>query len=398
VPEADERAVHELVSRGTIGIFVNGVSMFNYTDTFSYADKGVWSYDANVAEAGIVNSDISHATPSNLPQFPKSRGIFHNHQMSSILLRQLNDPFVAGEAKHSGLVGFAVDSNPVYGPLGYTSTDTSSGLKVLRSSYVARNWLSKMGTGNRSSIPGWAVLNWDGAHAAGDDLLNLFRKKKADMLYTDGAKSGAVTYAGSDSKLAAEIKALQETVGLHRDAQGYVYWETGVALPSGGSVKAKNYLLKSSDLWGPTFDQQILPASYQVADIDKFYFEARLGSFAEDYEFVAGYGDLDFYNGIESYLPDRNASAYHYVTPYSTSLTDKDRLSGASFPYFLGVQFKSRVPAFNSNLDTSGAMTYFRDNASKLKTIYDLGVTGRDEAGKTQTGSVPQTWRATLGE
>ncbi len=392
-PEADDRPVHELASKGTIGIFVNGVSMFNYTDTFAYADKGIWSYDANVAEVSIVNSDVSHATPSNLPQFPQSRGIFHNHQVSSILLRQLNDPFVTGRKQHSRLLGFAIDSNPIYGPVGYTSKDKSSGLKVLKSSYVPRAWLAGQGTGNRSSVPEWVVLNWNGSNASGGQLLNLFGKNKADVLFTDGATAGPVTYAGGDTKLAAEIKALQEKVGLQRDAQGYVYWEGSVTLPGGGGAKVRNYLLNSADLWGPAFGQKILPASYQIADIDKFYFQAGLGAFSEDYEYVAGYGDLDFYNGIDSYLPDRGASAYHYATPFSAGLGDRDRLKRSSFPYFVGIQYKSRVLRFNDSLDTTGRVSYFADNAGRLKTLFDLGVTARGAE-----GAVPSTWRKTLNE
>lgn len=92
----DDNALHKLAGRGAIGFFVNGVSIFNYTDTFSYNDKGAWAYDANVAEALIVNSDVAHATPSDLPLFPKSGGIFHNHQMSIDLLKQLHDPFIDG--------------------------------------------------------------------------------------------------------------------------------------------------------------------------------------------------------------------------------------------------------------------------------------------------------------
>ena len=396
-PTEDTRPTHDLADKGAIGIFVNGVSIFNYTDTFAYADKGLWSYDANVAEAPIVNADVSHATPSNLPQFPKGPGIYHNHQVSGILLHQLKDPFVAGRLEPSKLLGFAIDSNPIYGPIGYTSKDKSSGLKVLHSSYVPRAWLEKEGTGHRSSMPAWAVAGWDGSNASGEHLLNLFEKKKADVLYADGAKEGPVTYTGTDGKLAAEIEALQKKVGLKRDALGYVYWESSVTLPGGGTATTRNYLLKSSDLWGPDLDASILPASYQIADVDKFYFKAKLGTFAEDYAYVAGYGDLDFYNGIDSYLPDRGTSAYHYVTPFAAAIGDKNRMHTASFPYVIGIQYKSRVDPFNQPLDDAARLTYLSDHAGTLETVLDLGVTGKDDKGQPARGSVVELWQKSLG-
>lgn len=394
-PEMETRTTHNFADKGAIGIFVNGVSIFNYTDTFAYADKGVWSYDANVAEALIVNSDISHATPSNLPQFPKSRGIFHNHQMSVRLLAELKDPYFSGKLSHSKLVGFAIDSNPIYGPLGYSSRDASSGLKTLKSSYVKRAWTTAKGRGSnhRSSIPEWAVIGWDNSNASGTTLLNLFKKAKSDLLYSDGKTDGLVSYDGKDDKLSAEIKLLNGSVGLKRDAQGYVYWENTVSLPNGSKVAKKNYLLKGSDLWGPDIDEAILPASYQVADKDKFYFKARNGSFAEDYEFVAGYGDLDFYNGIDSYLPERGTNAYHYVATFSADVKDKARLKSASFPYFVGIQYKGKPDPFNDSIDSTARVTYFSGSASGLKTIFDLGVMGKNDQGQWVRGSIPETWQ-----
>lgn len=391
-PTADDRPVHDFASKGTVGIFVNGVSIFNYTDTFAYENKGVWSFDANVAEALIVNSDVSHCTPSNLPQLPKSRGIFHNHQMSVKLLEQLKDPYFLGERAHSKLAGFAIDSNPIYGPLGYTSKDQTSGVKVLKSSYVKREWLAT-GTNHRSSVPEWVVLNWNNSNASSKRLLNLFQELKADMLYADGAADGPVKYNGTDGKLGAEIKAINVSVGLKRDAQGYAYWEYTVVLANGDKAAKKNYLLKSSELWGPDFDAQILPATYQVADKDKFYFKARIGAFAEDYEFVAGYGDLDFFNGIDSYLPERGTNAYHYVATFSADVTDSARLKSASFPYFIGIQYKSKPDAFNDSIDNTARTKFFSEGADSLKTVFDLGITGKNDQGQVERADIPALWQ-----
>lgn len=314
-------------------------------------------------------------------------------------MAQLQDPFALGTLAHSKVLGFAIDSTPIYGPLGYTTKDRSSGLKVLKSSYVKRSWLTagQKGSGHRSSLPEWAVDSWDGSNQSGTKLVNLFQKSKADMLYSDEASQGPVTYRGDDSKLAAEIAYFQTWTTLYRDKQGFVYWQSEVAKPDGTKVFVKNYLLKSSKLWGPDFDASILPASYQVADKDIFYFKAVVGTFAEDYEYIAGYGDLDFYNGIDTYVPERNGDIYHYVAGYNAKLSDKDRLTKAQFPYIVGIQYKNTVDPFNLRSGDTVKSQYFADPSNKPETIYDLGVVGKLTDGTIDRASVISVWQQKLG-
>ncbi len=291
---------------------------------------------------------------------------------------------------HSKLVGFAIDSYPIYGPLGYASKDKSSGIQVLKSSYVKRNWLSSGGgTGIRSSIPDWVVRNWDGSNEAGANLVNLFGKPKADILLSDAGGDGPVKYAGDDAKLAAEIAALGKKHGLKRDSLGYVYWDANVRNPGGKTVAVRNYVLKSSDLWGAKVGAEILPVSYQVADRDKFLFKADVGAFAEDYEFISGYGDLDFHNGIDSYVPEQNRSVYHYVASFGAELSDRRRLKQASFPYFVGIRYKGVVDPF---ADKARAK-YLTENGDQYRTVFDLGIVGRGDDRKLQRASVIEVWK-----
>lgn len=124
--------------------FTVSFSIFTYINTFTYENKDTWSYEAFVAEGAAINDDGAHSTPTRE---------YHNHVQSADTLGKLDDPFAIGNLEQSLLVGYGLDGNPVYGPLGYTTTDGSGDLEVLRSSYVKRDWLDHT-TGNRSSLPG----------------------------------------------------------------------------------------------------------------------------------------------------------------------------------------------------------------------------------------------------
>jgi YHYH protein len=385
-PIAETDSVHGLTSSNSVGIFVNGSGIFNYTDTFSWERGGVWSYEAFVAEAAAINDDGAHANPT---------GAFHNHVQSAEVLKGLNDPFALGNCEHSLLIGYGIDGNPVYGPLGYTTKEGRDQLKVLRSSYVKRNWLEHT-TGNRSSLPGWAVQNWDGKAVSGTSILNLSGLDKSQVLYSDGVLDGVVSYSGTDTALATEIAWYNDGSHAHplmEDALGYAYWEHTVALPDhSGTVKTRNYLLNSSALWGPGYDETIQPGLYPVDRMEEFSFVAAAGAFAEDYEFVEGYGDLDFYNGINSYIPDLGKSQYHYVTTFYSNLADADRLDRFAFPYVLGIQYKGAIDPFNS--DGATRIAFFSNPNNRLLTVYDLGITGKDDNGNLMSGSVLTTWQA----
>jgi Ca2+-binding RTX toxin-like protein len=219
---------------------------------------------------------------------------------------------------------------------------------------------------------------------------------KSNVLYSDGVIDGVVTYSGTDAELAAEIAWYNDAANGHslkEDASGYAYWEHTVALPDGsGETKTQNYLLKSSDLWGPGYDETIQPGMYPEDRKDEFSFTAAVGSFAEDYEFVEGYGDLDFYNGIDSYIPALGKSEYHYVTTFSSDLADEDRLEGVAFPYVLGIQYKGEVDEFNSDGQTR--IDFLADTNNGLETVYDLGITGKDDSGNPIASSVIDTWES----
>jgi len=135
---------------GNIGVFINGVALFDYGDAFTWTassssdvmqngDK-VWYRDAVVAErAGF---DCSKAHPAN--------GNYHHHQNPSafnldlVVLSTICDTYasdglyVINSAVHSPLIGFAYDGYPIYGPYAYINTNGTGEIARMKSSFSLR--------------------------------------------------------------------------------------------------------------------------------------------------------------------------------------------------------------------------------------------------------------------
>jgi hypothetical protein len=158
---------------GQIGIFVDGVAMYNswdaYTwDTTNQSDQqnitGYWNRDAYVNEG--VSFDPGYAHQQNT-------GVYHYHADPLGLRYQLGDHVdynstaktfsedSSTPTKHSPILAWTADGYPVYGPYGYSNaTNASSGIRRMVSGYVVRN--GQYGTSNltlygRITIPAWAA-------------------------------------------------------------------------------------------------------------------------------------------------------------------------------------------------------------------------------------------------
>ncbi len=139
---------------GPIGVWVNGVDMFNAKDANSYNNQNVWHSNAVVVEASGFDSALGH---------PEQSGGYHHHQHPVSLAAQLGE-----DSSHvSPLLGYAFDGFPVYGAYMYANPDGSGGVKRMVSSYQLRSGLS-----HRNSV---VHLNADGSTtnsnvAAGPDV------------------------------------------------------------------------------------------------------------------------------------------------------------------------------------------------------------------------------------
>lgn len=140
---------------GNIGIFINGVALFDYRDGVSWKNStnalaggplmgmgdGVWNRDAVVAERHGFDCAKGHPAMGN----------YHHHQNPSAFnldlvtvsnicdLYAADGLYVMDSTQHSPLIGFAYDGFPIYGAYGYRNTDGTGGITRLKSSYQLRN-------------------------------------------------------------------------------------------------------------------------------------------------------------------------------------------------------------------------------------------------------------------
>ncbi len=109
---------------GHIGVWRNGVSVFNAKDARSYNNKNIWHQNAIVVEAASFDDCLGHPAPN---------GEYHHHLNPVCLYDQAN------KTAHSPIIGYAFDGFPVYGAYGYANTDGTGDITRMRTSYRERS-------------------------------------------------------------------------------------------------------------------------------------------------------------------------------------------------------------------------------------------------------------------
>jgi hypothetical protein len=159
---------------GNIGVFINGVALFDYRDGVSWQNstnslKGgplggqgdnVWNRDAIVGER--LGFDCSKGHPA--------MGNYHHHQNPSAFKLDIavistictvynaDGLYVIDSTKHSPLIGFAYDGFPIYGAYAYKNTNGTGGITRMKSSYSKRNITTRTTLYTGASVtPGPAV-------------------------------------------------------------------------------------------------------------------------------------------------------------------------------------------------------------------------------------------------
>ena len=168
---------------GTCGLFVDGVPLFNTSDTFSYDTSaggdqrptnqnrgdGYWNRDAFTNEGVTFDAGNTHQAMEK----------FHYHASPAALRSTLGDsvdydPSVVykgiGKAspytenfngQHSPIIAWANDGIPMYGPYGYSDpTDPTSAIRRMESGYQKRdgsNGTTNLDSTGRTTMPQWIV-------------------------------------------------------------------------------------------------------------------------------------------------------------------------------------------------------------------------------------------------
>lgn len=158
---------------GLIGIFVDGVAMYNSWDAYTYDTTngtdvqniiGYWNRDAYVNEG--VSFDPGYAHQQNTGQYHYHadpiglRYLLGDHVDFNATVKTFSED-TNTPTKHSPILAWVADGVPLYGPYGYSNaTNAGSGIRRMVSGYVIRN--GQYGTSNltvngRTTIPVWAV-------------------------------------------------------------------------------------------------------------------------------------------------------------------------------------------------------------------------------------------------
>ncbi len=106
---------------GHIGVWSNGVSIFNAKDGMSYNNAGIWNRDALFFEGISFDNCLGHPAPG---------GEYHHHVNPTCLYDDKDS------THHSPIIGYAFDGYPIYGAYAYTNTDGTGAIKRMKSSYA----------------------------------------------------------------------------------------------------------------------------------------------------------------------------------------------------------------------------------------------------------------------
>ena len=167
---------------GNIGIFVNGVALFDYRDGVAWNSNSnslcgglpgmspcpggpgasfSWNRDAIRAEKAGFDCSKGHPAMGN----------YHHHQNPSAFkldltvisnvcdLYDADGLYVIDSTVHSPLIGYAYDGFPIYGAYGFKNADGTGGITRIKSSYQLRNITARTVWADGTDVPDGPVVS-----------------------------------------------------------------------------------------------------------------------------------------------------------------------------------------------------------------------------------------------
>ena len=168
-------------SGGNIGIFINGVALFDYRDGVA------WNTNANALCGGPGNPPCPggptatmswnrDAIPAEKAGFDCSKGHpamgnYHHHQNPSAFkldltvisnvcdLYDADGLYVIDSTVHSPIIGYAYDGFPIYGAYGYKNADGTGGITRIKSGYQLRNITTRTVWADGTDVPDGPIMS-----------------------------------------------------------------------------------------------------------------------------------------------------------------------------------------------------------------------------------------------
>lgn len=165
IPRLPQAADPTPLQPGHIGVWSNGLSIFDIRSGQSYHNNNIWHVDA-VAE----NADVEPSCTGRIAE----NGEYYNYTAPACLF----DP--TQNTEHATILGYAFDGYPIYGAYAFENTDGSGNIVRMRSSYQLRNITL------RNSLPDGTMLS---AEDQGPDVSNNYPLGRylEDYIYIAGS-------------------------------------------------------------------------------------------------------------------------------------------------------------------------------------------------------------------
>jgi len=157
----ENNGMKDATTGGNIGIFINGVALFDYRDGVAWNPQinslcGGPGLERCPGPPGTVQDWNRDAVPAERRGFDCSKahpamGNYHHHQNPSAFkldkevvsdvcnLYDADGLYAIDDTQHSPLIGFAYDGFPIYGAYGYKNADGTGGITRIKSGYQLRD-------------------------------------------------------------------------------------------------------------------------------------------------------------------------------------------------------------------------------------------------------------------